>query len=103
MADQHGFVVTTPTSTPAEVIEQLINRGVPIIVEKPLTNDLTAAHRIVDSADDRVFVMDKWRYHPGIEELRHIGDSGELGNVLGLRLTHETSCEPLCVILQPQS
>ena len=98
-----GLWSPRPHRPPAEVIEQWINRGVPVFVEKPLTNDLAVARRIVDSAGDRVFVMDKWRYHPGIEELRHTADSGELGNVLGLRLTHETSCEPLCMILQPQS
>jgi predicted dehydrogenase len=31
-----------------------------------------------------VFVMDKWRYHPGVELLRDIARSGEFGAVVGL-------------------
>src|SRR5262249_44337399 len=42
---------------------------------------------LASMAPDRLFVMDKWRYHPGIEMLRDIARSGELGPVIGLRTT----------------
>ena len=80
-----GFVVATPTVTHAEVTEQLIPYGVPIYVEKPLTCDATAARHLAELAPDRLFVMHKWRYHPGIELLGEIARSGELGPVVGLR------------------
>ena len=32
-----------------------------------------------------LFVMDKWRYHPGVHALRDIAQSGELGPVLGIK------------------
>jgi predicted dehydrogenase len=80
-----GFVIATPTSTHAPIIETLLPIGRPIFVEKPLTTDIASARRIVTAAPDRVFVMDKWRYHPGIEALAAIAKSGELGRVLGLR------------------
>ena len=38
----------------------------------------------VERGAERVFVMDKWRYHPGVIELRRIARSGELGKVSGL-------------------
>jgi predicted dehydrogenase len=82
-----GVVVATPTSTHAAVIEELLPLGVPIFVEKPLTDDPAAAERLAAAAPDRLFVMDKWRYHPGVELLGEIARNGELGEVVGLRTT----------------
>jgi predicted dehydrogenase len=82
-----GVVVATPTSTHAAVIEELLPLGVPIFVEKPLTDDPDAAERLAAVAPDRLFVMDKWRYHPGVELLGEIARNGELGEVVGLRTT----------------
>jgi len=80
-----GFVVATPTATHGEAIEALLERNVPIYVEKPLTNDAVSAARIAERGGDRVFVMHKWRYHPGVQLLGEIARSGELGPVIGLR------------------
>jgi predicted dehydrogenase len=80
-----GIVVATPTRTHAEVVESLLARGVPLFVEKPVTNDAAAAVDLARLAGDRLFVMDKWRYHPGIELLGEIARSQELGRVVGLR------------------
>jgi predicted dehydrogenase len=80
-----GVVVATPTVTHAEVVEELLPRAVPVFVEKPLTADVASARRIADAAGERVFVMDKWRYHPGVEMLREIAHEGELGPVEALR------------------
>jgi len=83
--DLAGIVVATPTVTHADVVEALLPRGVPLYVEKPLSADAESAQRIADAAGERVFVMDKWRYHRGIEALREIARSGELGPVEGVR------------------
>jgi predicted dehydrogenase len=82
-----GIVVATPTAAHALTVAESLERDVPVFVEKPLTHDLTEAQRLAESAPDRLFVMDKWRYHPGIELLASIGRSGELGRVEGLRTT----------------
>ena len=82
-----GVVVATPTRTHAAVLETLLPRGVPIFCEKPLTTDGAGAARLAQCAGDRLFVMDKWRYHPGVEGLRDLARSGELGPVRGLRTT----------------
>jgi predicted dehydrogenase len=79
-----GVVVATPTSTHAEVVEEALALGVPVFVEKPLTADLASARRLAAAAPDRLFVMDKWRYHPGVRELARIARSGELGEVVGI-------------------
>ena len=41
-----GVVVSTPTSTHAEVVEEALELGVPVYVEKPLTADLASARRL---------------------------------------------------------
>jgi predicted dehydrogenase len=89
-----GAVVATPTPAHGEAIEALLDRGVPIFVEKPLTADPAAAERLATAADGRLFVMDKWRYHPGVEALAAIARSGELGRVTGLRLYRQSRGNP---------
>ena len=84
LAGVDGAIVATPTTLHEQAIEELLGRGIPIFVEKPLTADPRSAERLARRAGDRLFVMDKWRYHPGVEALRDIGRSGELGPVLGL-------------------
>jgi predicted dehydrogenase len=79
-----GIVVATPTATHAEVVDEALDLGVPVFVEKPLTADVESARRLAAAAPDRLFVMDKWRYHPGVRELARIARSGELGAVVGI-------------------
>ena len=78
-------VVAVPTTVHGEAVLRLASRDCPIFCEKPLTSDVALARRIVDVAGERVFVMDKWRYHPGIHALRDLAQGGELGPVLGLK------------------
>ena len=82
-----GIVIATPTTTHATVIEHALVRGVPVFVEKPLTNDPAAADRLTAAAGERLFVMDKWRYHPGVELLRDLARYRSLGAVRGLLTT----------------
>jgi predicted dehydrogenase len=79
-----GVVVATPTATHGDVVAEALELGVPVFVEKPLTADVTSARRLAAAAPDRLFVMDKWRYHPGVRELARIAQSGELGPVVGI-------------------
>jgi predicted dehydrogenase len=82
--------VSTQTATHAEVIEEALELGVPVFVEKPMTADVDSARRLAAAAPDRLFVMDKWRYHPGVRELARIAESGELGPVVGLHCRRVT-------------
>jgi len=85
-----GIIVATPTSTHAEVIERALARCAPVFVEKPLTADATSARRLAATAPERLFVMDKWRYHPGIRELARIARNRELGEVVGIHARRVT-------------
>lgn len=84
LAGVDGIVIATPTATHAAVIEEALELDVPVYVEKPLTADIASARRLADAAPERLFVMDKWRYHPGVRELARIARSEELGPVVGV-------------------
>lgn len=79
-----GVIVATPTSTHADVLDEVLGLGVPVFCEKPLCDDPGEAARLAGLAADRLFVMDKWRYHPGILELAAIAREHRLGAVSGL-------------------
>jgi predicted dehydrogenase len=87
LAGAAGIVVATPTSTHAEVVEHSLALGARVFCEKPLCHDPDDATRLAELAPDRLFVMDKWRYHPGVLALARIGREGSLGAVRGLRTT----------------
>jgi len=81
-----GVVVAVPSVSHASVIDSVLPLGVPVFVEKPMTVDVESARRFVASAGDRVFVMDKWRYHPGVRRLSELAASGALGEIQGIHL-----------------
>jgi predicted dehydrogenase len=99
-----GVVVVVPVTAHATVLDDALALGCPVFVEKPLTCDPESARRLAAAAPDRLFVMDKWRYHPGVLELAAITRSGELGAVRGLRTsrlqwgTNHPDTDPIWVL-----
>ena len=80
-----AVVVVTPIATHADVLDEALQHDVPVFVEKPLCDDPSDADRLAALAPGRLFVMDKWRYHPAILKLAELAESGSLGRPLGLR------------------
>lgn len=80
-----GVVVATPTSSHATVLDEVLGLGVPVYCEKPLCDDADDAARLAALAPDRLFVMDKWRYHPGVLELAAFVREHTLGHVSGVK------------------
>lgn len=81
-----GYVIAAPSSLHAEIIEALLPTGRPIYTEKPLTVDVASAARIAERAGERVFVMQKWRYHAGIERMRQEIACGAVGDVRAIHI-----------------
>jgi len=81
-------VVATPTDTHYVVTLEVLTRhpSIPVFVEKPLCNDPAHAAHLLRIAGDRVFVMDKWRYHAGVLALAQIARERALGRVIGVKL-----------------
>lgn len=89
LKDIDGAIIAVPITNHAKMIDILLQQNIPIFVEKPMTCERESARRIAEQAQNRLFVMDKWRYHPGIELLGKIARSGELGNIIGLKTTRK--------------
>ncbi|MCR1783611.1 Gfo/Idh/MocA family oxidoreductase [Nocardioides carbamazepini] len=81
LPDADGYVIAPLTVRHAEAVRALLPRGRPMFVEKPLTADPASAAELVDAAGERIFVMDKWRYHPGVVELARLARSGAFGPI----------------------
>ena len=79
-----GAIVATRSDSHGPVIVELASLRVPIFTEKPLASTVAAAQSAIAACPGRVFVMDKWRYHPGIERLRRMIAEGDLGTPLGI-------------------
>lgn len=84
-----GVVVASPTTTHAAILDAVLERGAPVFVEKPMTADVASARRLAARAEGRLFVMDKWRYHPGVLALAELARDGKLGRVVGLRTVRQ--------------
>ncbi len=72
-----GYVVAVPTAMHAGVVSEVLRFGLPVFVEKPMTADVESARRLAN--EQHLFVMDKWRYHPGVGALRDLTASGRFG------------------------
>lgn len=84
VGDVDGYVVAVPTALHDQIIFQLLDTGKPIFCEKPMTHNVASAEKIADAGQGQVFVMDKWRYHPGIERLAGYASSREFGRLVGI-------------------
>jgi predicted dehydrogenase len=80
-----GVVVATPTSVHPETVLEALALGVPVFVEKPLCSDPQAAPKLAEAGSGRLFVMDKWRYHPGVRKLAELARTQALGAVRTLK------------------
>jgi len=83
-----GIMIAVDSTSHGAVMKRVLRRNVPMFVEKPMTINGTEARALAEKASRRLFVMDKWRYHPGIEEMRRMHETGELGAAVGMRFIH---------------
>jgi predicted dehydrogenase len=89
-----GWIVATPASTHADVVDSIAAAGVPILCEKPLAASVADAERIVRATRGPLHVMDVWRYHPAVEKLADLATECALGDPLGLRVTRANWTSP---------
>jgi predicted dehydrogenase len=83
--DFEGFIVAATTVHHAETVAKALARPGKVFCEKPLTSDVAAARQLALSGANRLFVMEKWRYHPGIEYLRKLTLSKTYGAICSIR------------------
>jgi predicted dehydrogenase len=77
-----AVAVSTPVVTHAELTFRVLEAGKHCFVEKPLAQSVADAERAVQAArdSDRVLMVGHLlEYHPGVQLLKQLSDSGELG------------------------
>jgi predicted dehydrogenase len=79
-----AVAVATPVPTHAELAIRVLAGGKHCFVEKPLARAEAEAEAVVEAAraTDRVLMVGHLlEYHPGIEQLSQLAESGELGEL----------------------
>lgn len=80
--------ITTPHDQHIDLAIEALEHGVAVILEKPLAHELDAAQRLINYLDShpdspKIAVCYQNRYNVSSEKLRHLLDSGDLGQVNG--------------------
>ncbi|CAH1693865.1 Predicted dehydrogenase [Hyphomicrobiales bacterium] len=82
-----GVIIATPNQLHVANGLELVAAGIPALVEKPIADDVAAATRLVEAAENAgvpLLVGHHRRYNPMIRKAKDIIDSGEIGQVLAI-------------------
>jgi len=77
-----AVAIATPAITHYELASRAMEAGKDVFVEKPMTLSLRDAEKLVELADreDRVLMVGHLlEYHPAVEKMKELLDSGEVG------------------------
>ncbi len=82
--DLDAVVLATPVPSHADLAVRVLEAGKHCFVEKPLAQSIADAERAVEAqrASGRVLMVGHLlQFHPGLNKLKEIADSGELGDL----------------------
>ena len=78
------IIVCTPTSEHLKYIKEVIKLRTPVLIEKPLSNDLILAKKIVNLSQSHKHLLltgHMYRFHPAIKKLRKLLSSNFIGKI----------------------
>jgi predicted dehydrogenase len=78
-----AIAIATPVPTHAELTVRVLEAGKHCLVEKPLAQAAVDAERVMaaaEAAGRTLMVGHLLEYHPGVQQLKALADSGELGD-----------------------
>ncbi len=78
-----AIAIATPVQSHAELAVRTLEAGKHCLVEKPMAQSLVDAERVVAAAEASgrtLMVGHLLEYHPGIQQLKELADSDELGD-----------------------
>ena len=78
-----AIVLATPVPTHADLAVRVLEAGKHCFVEKPLAQSVADAERAVAAADSTgrtLMVGHLLEYHPGVQKLKELAESGDLGD-----------------------
>ena len=79
-----GYIIASPASTHYEIAKKIINKGISLLIEKPMTLNSSDAKELVDlSIKENVNVMvgHLLLFHPAIIKIKKLIDSGKVGKL----------------------
>jgi len=82
--DADGVLIVTPPALHRPMSEMALERGIPVLSEKPLADTLENALAIVDKANETGvlhMVAQNYRYHVETQTVKDVLENGELGRV----------------------
>lgn len=91
--DAEGAIIATPNESHASLGIKCARAGLHLLVEKPIEADLTAASKLVDTAEKegvKLLVGHHRRFNAYIEAAKSIMDSGELGTISAVHVLWAT-------------
>ena len=83
-----GFVVATPNHLHAEHAIACLEAGIPVLIEKPLSDTLETADKIVDAADRTgvpALVGHHRRHNPIVKQAKAAIEAGLLGEIVAVQ------------------
>jgi myo-inositol 2-dehydrogenase/D-chiro-inositol 1-dehydrogenase len=96
--DVDAVLIATPGKAHEEQVNACLDRGIPVLCEKPLTTDIASAYRIVqrEAQAPRQLIQVGFmrRYDPEYVALKQLITDGGLGNPLVVHCTHRNPAVP---------
>jgi predicted dehydrogenase len=83
-SDIDAVVISTPVRTHFQLAREALLHDKHVLVEKPLTNNVTEAEELIALAQERhriLMVGHTFEYNPAVNELRKLVQSGDLGKI----------------------
>jgi predicted dehydrogenase len=80
-----AVIICTPPATHEEIAVSFLERGTPVLCEKPLSTNVASARRMLQAAERNhvVFTMaSKFRYVDDVQAARAIALSGDIGDIV---------------------
>ena len=85
-----GIILSTPTGLHVEQATVAVEAGIPVLVEKPLADDLGAAQDLVERAERagaKLLVGHHRRHNPLIRKAKTIIETGDVGDIRAVQAT----------------
>jgi predicted dehydrogenase len=95
--DLDGVVIATPSAMHAEQAIEALESGLAVFCQKPLARTREETQTVVDAArrNDRLLAVDlSYRFTSGIQQLRRVVQSGELGRIFAVDLVFHNAYGP---------
>lgn len=96
-SDADGVVIATPSAMHAEQCLQALRHGKAVFCQKPLARTVTETKLVVDAAraaNKRLAVDFSYRHLAGVDTMRQLISSGELGDIFAADLTFHNAYGP---------